>query len=110
SPNCDSSLDGVKNPAIGCRDLYSATIHGILRYVFFAEAKKTPLRMTLIFGLFLCGTFFLSSCSSNEVKPTTAPLTGSDDLPSQISAHTRMTLSSEGLVHTGLKHRGVRVF
>ncbi len=54
--------------------------------------------------------FLLASCSTNEVKPTTAPLISSDELPSQTSAHTRMTFSSDGKVRAVMNAHGVRVF
>jgi len=84
-------------------------IDGILHFVFFAFAKKTSFRMTYKFAglLFM---FFLASCSSNEVKPSTAPLTSSDELPSQTSAHTRMTFSSDGKVRAVMHAFGVRMF
>ncbi len=53
---------------------------------------------------------FLASCGSNEVKPSTASLTSSDELPSQTSAHTRMSFSSDGKVRAVMNASGVRVF
>ncbi|MDP4219600.1 MAG: LPS export ABC transporter periplasmic protein LptC [Bacteroidota bacterium] len=61
-----------------------------------------------IIGLFLFSA--LVSCGSKEVRPTTAPLPSSDDLPSQISAHTRMSFSSEGSIRAVMNATGVRVF
>jgi LPS export ABC transporter protein LptC len=54
--------------------------------------------------------FFLASCTSNEVKPTTAPIASSDDLPSSTSVHTRMTFSSDGKVRAVMNAFGVRMF
>jgi LPS export ABC transporter protein LptC len=53
---------------------------------------------------------FLTSCSSNEVKPNAAPLASSDDLPSQTSAHTRMSFSSGGKIRAVMNAKGVRTF
>ena len=52
----------------------------------------------------------LNSCGSNEVKPNTASLTSSDDLPTQTSAHTRMAFSSDGKIRAVMNATGVRVF
>jgi LPS export ABC transporter protein LptC len=104
-----ADYDVVKNLLIDYRTLYSITIQGILHSFFFAFAKKTSFGMTYRFTILilLCT---LSSCSTNEVKPTTAPLVSSDELPSQISAHTRMTFSSDGKVRAVMNARGIRVF
>jgi LPS export ABC transporter protein LptC len=63
----------------------------------------------LLFLIFLLA-FFLVSCSSNEVKPSTAPLASSDEFPTQISAHTRMSFSTDGKIRAVMNARGVRVF
>src|SRR5207253_56374 len=62
------------------------------------------------FSIFVFLSAFLFSCSSTEVKPTTAPVVAADDLPTQISHHTRMSFSSDGKVRAVLHAIGVRVF
>ncbi|MEP7234291.1 MAG: LPS export ABC transporter periplasmic protein LptC [Ignavibacteriota bacterium] len=88
--------------------------NGILHYTSFAFAKKIPLRITTesYRYFFLCVTLFsfLSSCSSNEIKPNTAPLTSTDDLPSQTSHHTKMSFSSGGMIRAVMNAIGVRTF
>src|SRR4051812_32487785 len=58
----------------------------------------------------LLALFFLASCGSDEVKPSTASLTSSDELPTQTSAHTRMSFSSDGKVRAVMNASGVRIF
>ncbi|MFI5263255.1 MAG: LPS export ABC transporter periplasmic protein LptC [Candidatus Kapaibacterium sp.] len=68
---------------------------------------EPPLAPTIIILLFF---LFLSSCTSNEIKPNAAPVASSDELPSQTSAHTRMSFSSGGKIRAVMNARGVRTF
>ena len=116
---CDSKKDSVKNSLRISRELSTAIIHGILHFANIAIAILAPFRMTRKFKgmlrqanalLAMILILILSSCGSNEVKPTTASLTSSDELPSQTSAHTRMSFSSDGKVRAVMNASGVRVF
>ncbi len=59
---------------------------------------------------FITPLFLLASCATNEVKPSTAPLVSTEEMPSQTSAHTRMAFSSEGKIRAVMNAIGVRVF
>jgi LPS export ABC transporter protein LptC len=80
-----------------------------MSFSIFVNAKPNLIRISQIHVCFFL-LFLLASCATKEVKPTTAPIVSSDELPSQISEHTRMTFSSGGSVRAVLNAHGVRVF
>ncbi len=84
-------------------------IHGRMAARCFQENLRRLLRRTKVL-LAMTTIFILSSCTSNEIKPNTAPLASTDDLPSQISAHTRMSFSSGGKIRAVMNAKGVRTF
>jgi LPS export ABC transporter protein LptC len=98
SVNCDYE-QGVKRVATRSLSLLIVNCPSIRRLL---RRTNVLLTMTLM-------TAFIS-CSSNEVKPTTAALTIADNLPTQTSHHTKMSFSSEGKVRAVLNAIGVRVF
>ena len=98
-PLCHCKESRCDNKAIPPRmaDSYTrAMTRGLLRLT------KVLLAMTLIY---LC-----SSCTSKEIKPTTAPIPSTDELPSQTSAHTRMSFSTDGKIRAVMNAKGVRTF
>lgn len=64
------------------------------------------IRSLALLLLFSC----LASCGTKEVRPTTEPIQSVDELPSQTSAHTRMSFSSDGMIRAVMNAKGVRVF
>jgi LPS export ABC transporter protein LptC len=80
--------------------------------IFFHDlsSHRKLLRRTIVLLAITPIFFLLTSCSTKEVKPSTAPIIASDDLPSQTSAHTRMSFSSGGKIRAVMNAKGVRTF